>query len=1584
MQKILCTTILCLLLFPLPSGAQTIRWQERSDRVFVYEITNKEAEKLLKSQPKDSLILKMLHTPRGSFSGEWKDRPKQGHFIFAEINRNKVGYRYAPVMPFQVFLFKEYGVLTLQVVDAEGNIRSDAKVNIRGRWRLSNKNINFDKTSRTYTIEDDSENLNRLLIVELDKFRAIFNLSKHLVNPWHGGYDYRGNGPSFYSYMITDKNKYKPGETVRFKSYALSGSRRPLKSELDIWMQADKYNSFKKISVLSPYHPGGYAGEVLLHDSLKLRLDNHYALQLRDKKGKIVASTRFKQEDYELSDSRIETRLTMNNHYAPDTNAIEIKALDANGLFLQDMQAEILVKRDAVLASLTDVLVLPDTLMYQKIDLGNDKPTWVNIPPDLFGESNCRYSVAVKALTYDNQRLESRQSATFYKSKYEISSSTRNDTICFQWKELGREKPVTAELRYDDAKEAKRIELPYEEPFNQAVKSYDFRIDSLSYRQSFETARLHAHLNIAGGIAADSFHVKLINPLNLELSWYIYQGNTLLEKGSGKEFDFQYPNTDLEVTHYVEIFYFMGGTEQAYRRTFVPKTEFLDVAIDLPNRIYPGQSLETTVTVKNHLGKPVKDVDLTAFAYNSQLDHSVPDLPYYGESPRTREQRSSYSLDEKKYMLNVSLDYFYWNKQAQLDTMKYYQFTYPWNKRFRYTVDTPDSTTQFAPYVMKNSEAVAIYVIEVNGKPVYFSWTNQPKAYSFLVSDTVKQQITLRLHDRAIVLDSILFESGKKTILSLDMDHLPPKVKTIRLDTRDKNGNYHFTPTEKTSYQRYISRIPVSKLYNYTYLKQGDTIHPVFHQCFQSNRSEVLTGPLPQGFMSYNEGVKYRHEGGFSYRYEDNVVYKYPLETCPETIRFSSTNPINNLNDFALTSKVFNQAIKDCRLEAPWYPKNILISQSDMNLNFKLPEQPDTIGVSNLLLRDVKTNQILYPNRLVGSERRYSHIPPATYDVIALYDNGKFIRFDSLTLKSHAYTEVNMARLPLQEKDSLSTQWLTLRTKFLPDYTDKPSTTNRRSYSERFIGQSLNKWNSVRGTVKDETGEPLIDVAVFLKGTRYGTVSNLDGYFEIAVDDNESVLVFSYIGCKTKEEFVLMGSEIIVTLEEKAQMLTEFIRIGYGSMEKHRVSSYVFRTNDASQSPPDKVDDASEAEIQAAEDNLYNELLQLNGLRSNFSDVGFWEPRLYTDKLGKAQFTVTFPDNITQWNAVVYAMNRKLNTGTARKNIQSYKPLMAELKSPLFLIVGDLAYYAGNIRNYTRDKEIEGNVIFTLGQDTTLNTAVRFTSSHQEKMQVAPQTTDSLTANFLFQRDDGYQDGEERTIPVFPQGTEIADGTLDFLKNGDQKEITGNEGEEIRVTLSENPLDMYVDAAYSLQNYRYDCNEQLASKLIGLLNSKLYQQYAEQPFKHDKRVNEIINHLVKNRNDGQLWSWWGNSSATNYWMSAHVIRALNLAQQAGYTVNLNLTTIEEDYMDMRRYRNSSLQDIEILHALSESGTKQNYEAAVNRFEKQIARLEFVADSIARKQKIKNTTSYLKEKLLLLEIRQRQNTGYSSDSLLKYL
>ena len=74
----------------------------------------------------------------------------------------------------------------------------------------------------------------------------------------------------------------------------------------------------------------------------------------------------------------------------------------------------------------------------------------------------------------------------------------------------------------------------------------------------------------------------------------------------------------------------------------------------------------------------------------------------------------------------------------------------------------------------------------------------------------------------------------------------------------------------------------------------------------------------------------------------------------------------------------------------------------------------------------------------------------------------------------------------------------------------------------------------------------------------------------------------------------------------------------------------------AATAPLEKLEEQDQkAKEEADNEQLYNELMQLNGLRRNFSDVAFWQPRLFTDKTGTVQFETTFPDNVTKWETVV-------------------------------------------------------------------------------------------------------------------------------------------------------------------------------------------------------------------------------------------------------------------------------------------------------------------------------------------------------------
>ena len=86
------------------------------------------------------------------------------------------------------------------------------------------------------------------------------------------------------------------------------------------------------------------------------------------------------------------------------------------------------------------------------------------------------------------------------------------------------------------------------------------------------------------------------------------------------------------------------------------------------------------------------------------------------------------------------------------------------------------------------------------------------------------------------------------------------------------------------------------------------------------------------------------------------------------------------------------------------------------------------------------------------------------------------------------------------------------------------------------------------GTVKAETGEPLIGVSVILKGTSRGVVTDLDGNFSIQSNDESVTLMFSYTGYSTKEVVLTSSSPSaeVVLMEDYAR-LEEVIITGLAS-----------------------------------------------------------------------------------------------------------------------------------------------------------------------------------------------------------------------------------------------------------------------------------------------------------------------------------------------------------------------------------------------------------------------------------------------------
>src|SRR5690606_6435612 len=97
----------------------------------------------------------------------------------------------------------------------------------------------------------------------------------------------------------------------------------------------------------------------------------------------------------------------------------------------------------------------------------------------------------------------------------------------------------------------------------------------------------------------------------------------------------------------------------------------------------------------------------------------------------------------------------------------------------------------------------------------------------------------------------------------------------------------------------------------------------------------------------------------------------------------------------------------------------------------------------------------------------------------------------------------------------------------------------------------------VQGVVTSAVDDtPLPGVTVVIKGTQTGTLTDIDGRYQIAAQSGQT-LTFSFVGFTSREIVVGSQSEINITLEEDVTTLNEVVAIGYGTTKKINLTGAV-------------------------------------------------------------------------------------------------------------------------------------------------------------------------------------------------------------------------------------------------------------------------------------------------------------------------------------------------------------------------------------------------------------------------------------------
>ncbi|WP_157593053.1 carboxypeptidase-like regulatory domain-containing protein [Rufibacter tibetensis] len=1662
----LCFALLitcCLLPILQVKGQQNLALSRTTSYyTYIYKITDTEA-KTLYEKGMDAAKQSFFHFKVDSFQTglSYPKQLPQGHYLYAYASGPDLEYILQSQTNLQLQLLKNHVDLAAVLYDTLGTSITTAKVQLgrkqipfdagTGSYRLANTKksglLSVTHEGFTFYVPVEQHNkkwkaplwrkvlLGRPVYYIWSPFRDIGysiihgyrrGFVQHFFNLFDGSWlDNFNSTPK--GYLVLNKPMYRPNDTVQYKAFLVKPNGKPYRKPL----KAEVYGNSKtkKVGDLKPYRPGAYEGSFVLHDSLQLRLDTYVNIKLvRERKWNDdqIISSQFKYEDYELKENTYTLRLEKQEHFAGTTNSVILRGADANGLTLTDARVELTVLTRQIRQTNAPVQFIPDTLWAHQQPLENSGETTIQLPVSIFPKAKVEYQVEAVFLNSSNERSTKSAKSIYSFEDGHLKLSLLNDSLQASYLEGEKSLPKEATLTLTDAKgeklQTQKINLPALLPLQPHAQKYQITAGKL--QASLDLQDEPANLQFYSERTGDSLFLSIQNPRHLPFWYFVYKNNRLIDRGQDTTSLWHYNRKAAnQEPYYVSVQYLWGGQVRSEEYNAPFRKHELDIMVQAPATVYPGQKTTMTLQVKDAKGKPAANVDLTAYALTSKFKTAAPpQLPRFSRY-QSRKDRRTFALKDGPEQGSSLLQWEHWRKSMGLDSLAYYDLLYPQKGIYTNYTANPDSLTQFAPFVVDSGRVMPVHVIFLDQVPVYFSGTNVVPPYSF-PADSGYHYLKLRTAKHFIELDSVYLKHGQKLLLSIDqnkMTHLLEKAKEGQL-----------AEAEQGALTQYL--VPVEQNFHtgLTFLKQGNTIQylPNSSSTRTLNRGNqwdkiLLTGPFRAGVMQFNSlgnfTTSFTPEANYTHRFEPDLLKMREKQTFAGKVFLSARGNSYHLASSALAETAYTEDKLrkqwaesqyaywlDIILDKPEYHTEAGYGRLHWQLDSTFKENPTFI----FLYEPKAANEQVAMYR--GTTTHLKQLAPKKYKLVLVFADHRQIS-TLVTVQPNGELRLLFNKFQLMASTPETKALETYLQNSVEAATRRAITTVPLSTSVPaapaptvIYGGSSKYYNEVRGQVFDAaTGEAIPGATVQVKGTTTGTATNADGRFSIEAPSN-GVLVVAFIGYVSQEILIRGNSRIDIKLMGDVKQLNEVVVIGYGSVSRKDLTGAVVTVSGSLQgrvagvqvsggqpggnnsirirgassiqgnSQPLIIVDglpfsgnlgdlgasaiASSTTLKGAEATAIYGNAAANGviiittkkgkaeaeqpllagteadaiasIRSYFSDYAFWQPRLATDKQGKATFPVTFPGDVASWKAHVLAMDGNKRSGTASTETRSFKAMMATLSGPRFLIEGDRTQIIGKAVNYLPDTasvqtrfEFNGQAL----RQQNLKLSRVFTDTVMiQAPAVAP---DSVELMYSLRQGSGFSDGERRYISVYKKGVLERQGVFLSLPIDTTLTLTFDPSKgPVHFYAQSNLLQVMLDEIKYLYRYQYWCNEQAASKLKGLLWEKRIQAALGKEFEHDKMVRRLIRHLEKTQKQDGTWSWWENGPAY-LWISHHVTEALVMAQQEGYTTNFKKQPLI-DYLTYRVERKDAQDKIRAVEILQQLEGKVDFPAYITLLEKQ--------------------------------------------------
>ncbi|HTD99574.1 MAG TPA: alpha-2-macroglobulin family protein [Mucilaginibacter sp.] len=1645
--------------------------RQSSYYTYIYRLKPEDVLKFYK-YPDKVISDNILHALVDSFKTNpyWENTLPPGNYLKVFAEKNDLKYALIENHSANLKLLTNKYDQRFALLDKLGKNIEDATVRINGRL------VSYDDASKTYHIKHskkeniiqadyagvanffltkeerydrDDDNDKNWFKSAWESVKRIFKKSDRNTNSYMIRHEYNG-------FIVFNKPIYKPHDTVKLKAYILNTHSKKPATEKKLLVKIGNYNNKSKVvGTVNSYRDGAYEYSFVLNDSLKLTLDESYTINLEEPgetkpaKGqlkrdddmgadghKILISSRFRYEDYELKSIHFNARLDKKEQVPGDKPAIYLKAADENDLPVPDGRVTITLTTSRASYYKTLTAYVPDTLWVHKVQLDPIGETKVIIPDSIFPKVDIDYEITADFLNSANEHHSQSLEASFKYERYNIVNELSGDTLKSTYKEFGKEIKSSAWISAinanDDTLSKVKVILPSKIIINPIAAIYNIETDSAD--TDFELKEQEANISVSGERSIDSLFIKVNNPRNLTFWYTIFAGKDIIDAGRADHLFYKRAFSESKIVTCLVNYIWGGESKSEQTGAIVYRDDMLNINVKQPVFIYPGQQVQTDIVVTDITGKPVANTDLTAWSITGKFkDYHAPYVPYLGRSYNSPKTKIPFETDEVDASGTIKLNWNRWGREMGLDSIAYYQFTHT-KSLYKIAEPVVDTITQISPFIVKDGDIIPVHILYIDEKPVYFSQAQQLSRYSFMVAPG-RHSLRFRTSHRNIKLDSVYVEPSKKLILSLNADYLPSTK------VSDTLGRYE---------AELINKYMITMIDNFdqkmALIKQND--HILFLNPQFATRRNILAGPLQGNYATFDlygeKPVHFLAEPGFSYLFEPGFLKQKSIPTAyPFNKVLSSVPGIDDYTQYALTQaradSIWQQYL-DLRsnsqeLFVNSYVKENPAGQLVIDKQIKKKEEP--ILIKNVIIYRYGDPDFIriYPGNAVN----LGYLRKGNYRVLYLLRGDNYDIKENISIKPYG---INYYKLPITAthiKDSVSIKISAIINSRTGRYDNSDYNIEndalkiKEAFNDRYASDK-EFGGYVTGKVSGGDDKmPVIGATVKIKGTNFGAVTDVNGNFGLKAPVSGK-LVISFIGYITKEVDIMPGSFVKITLDPANSALREVVVTGYTTQSRKSVTGSISSvsmlqgqaagfslieegapgssdkihirgtSNIAGQEPLyiidgvivknlDGVDPSMISEVNllksAAATALYGSraangvvLITTNkqktaniaavatpqdteqSLRKNFSDYGYWQPKLSTDENGKATFTSTFPDDITNWRTFIIAINGQKESGFKEGQIKSFKPLSASFLSPQFAVAGDQMNIIGKVMNYNADA-VNVNRTFSYNGKEIKNDALSVTNSKIDTLSITAENTDSLTFEYTVKRDNGYFDGERRKIPVIQQGVEETVGIFEALNRDTSINLKFDPAMgPVTFRAETSVLPVLAEEASRLRDYKYLCNEQLASKLIGLLSEKRIKAFLNEPFQHKKNVLEIIKKLEQNRKTQGTWGWWKDTDE-ELWISLHAVETLLDAKKEGYGINLDEQKLTEYLVyQLESYRGQDkLICLQLLRKLDAKVDYQKYITIINK------------ENLAQKQ----ASRYNIFKLMLLK--QEVGSHATIDSLL---